>query len=142
MREAVEAGLAVVRPDTAGTDAAEGQIGNAELDHRVIDRDAAGPGALDDPLGGRARRSVKRYRASGCGRAVDEGDGLVDVVDGDDRQDRTEDLLGHHGRCGIDPGEHGRGEVSGAAVAAAARDHGLVAAGFEQADRAGRSAGR
>ena len=52
-----------------------------------------------DPLGGRrvVGEHVQRQRMR---PGVDEGDRLVDVVDGDHRQDRAEDLLGHHGRVG------------------------------------------
>ena len=59
---------------------------------------------------------VKRQRFFSV---VDQRHGFADVVEGEHRQDRTEDLLLHHGRAGVDLREQRRLDIAVGGVGAA-----------------------
>ena len=131
MAERIESGLAVIRPHPARSDTAKRQLADADLEDRMIDADPTGRRALDDPVDGvvATREHVQRERLVAV---VHEPDCLVDVVDGEHRQDRPEDLLVHHSGIGLDPGEHGRRQELRCPVAMASAHRAVVAPGVEQ----------
>lgn len=131
VREGVEARLAVIGAHSARSDPAEGQIGHREVQDGVVQRDAAGRGVRDDVVE-HVVALAERVERQRLLAVVDEPDRLVDVADREHRQDRPEDLVVHHGRIGLDAGEHRRSEIPAVAVAVATDDGGVVTAGVEQ----------
>jgi hypothetical protein len=105
-----------------------GSLFVAKWNSRVVDHHAA-RGHLFDHAFTDALGLGEQIRRQGLGPRVDEIDCLVEVLDGDDRQDRSEDLVGHQrlGRVGID--DDRRLDADRRRVRAAAdRDAPLVAA--------------
>ncbi len=93
------------------THAAEGQFRwKGVLDH-VVDARAAGRGPVEEGVGrgGVLREHVRRQ---GLLPGVHEVDGCVDRLDGEDRQDRAEDLLLHDGGVGVGVDDDGRVDVA------------------------------
>jgi hypothetical protein len=82
----------------------------------VVDPDGAGAQALGDP-DGPGRVAAPDGAGQAVGGVVGDGDRLVVVVEGDDGQDRAEDLLLGDPRGRVDPGEDGGGEVEATLVA-------------------------
>src|SRR5437016_5029027 len=83
-----------VRADAAAADAAEGQVGDAVMKQRVVERDAAGEGAVEHELAefGAARKHVqaKRFRLRTNPRAS-----FGSIVVGGYRQHWPEQLFAH-----------------------------------------------
>ena len=65
-----------------------------ELEDQVVDQHAAGRHLLDHPLADRLGLG-EQVGGQRLGPRVDESDCLVEVLDGEHRQDRPEDLVGH-----------------------------------------------
>lgn len=123
--ERVETGLPVVLPHPARPHAPEGQPLRHNLRDDLIHSHAPRRRALQDQLPVLAvlREDVQRQRLL---PGVDEVDGLLDALHGDDGEDRAEDLLLHDGAVGVDVGEDGGGDEAVLGVGLAA-DGDLVA---------------
>jgi hypothetical protein len=82
----------VVLAHAALADAAERQVVMADVHDRAVDTDVAGGGPVEHsaPLRALAAEVVERERSRSRVHVLD---GLVDVAVGEDRQDRTEDLV-------------------------------------------------
>lgn len=92
--EGLEALAAVVAAHAAVADAAEGHVVGGQVDDGVVDAPAAeGAGVQDLGLGLLA--AGEEVEGQGLFPAVDEAQGLVQVVVGNDGQDGAEDLFAH-----------------------------------------------
>ena len=97
MREGVEAQLAVVTAHAGVADTPEGDLLVDDVHDGVVDAGAAGGGAPHHGLAvAQFSEEIQRQRLLA---AVHKGNSLIQRLIGADRQDRTEDLGGHH--CGI-----------------------------------------
>ena len=76
MREKIDAILAAVLAEAALPKATEGDVGNDDLRHHVVDVGAAGLGVLDDEFG---FVDVFGHDIDGEGAVGDLGDGLAGV---------------------------------------------------------------
>ena len=97
----------MVGAHAAGTDAAERQVGDGEVEQRVVDRHAAGDRLVQDPLHHRVvvAEGIQRQRAF---VAVDVADRLVQCVVALHRQQRAEDFVLHDLRVITRLQQHGR----------------------------------
>ena len=97
VREGVEAQLAVVAAHAGVADTPEGDLLVDDVHDGVVDASAAGGGAPHHGLAvAQFSEEIQRQRFLA---AVHKGNSLIQRLIGADRQDRTEDLGGHH--CGI-----------------------------------------
>ena len=92
MAEALKSVKAVRRPDTGSVHAAKRQAGMRELQRREVDPDRSGTGLRDD-LVGKTAVALEDIERQGLGAGVDPRDDLVQVLIGQDRQHRPEDLF-------------------------------------------------
>ena len=119
MREGVETGLAVIGAHAAFADTAERKVKIEQLRENVVDR---GPAGRD-----RAQRFFLQRRTGGEKiererfRTLLQGiEFRVDIVVSENRQDRTENLVGHHRVIPRHFGQHCRCDIALAAVGLAA----------------------
>ena len=117
-------------------DAAKGQVQLGVLLHAQIEADAAGAGAGDDSLLDVAVATPEIER-QGLGPGVDALQHLFQVVVGDHRQERTEQLLAVQGAVDGRAIQQGRGEIAPGHIVRAAMDQ-LRTGGlglFQQSDQ-------
>ncbi len=120
--EGVKSGFPMISPHPAFPKAAEAHFAGGKVDDGVVDAAAAEAAAGRYPAGKCLipGEYVERQR---MGHGVEVADDLILGVVSEDRHDRPEDFLLHHGVCEGHVVHHRRLDLQGAAVDPPAADH-------------------
>ena len=106
-----ETPFAVIGAHAARADPAEGLRFLREMQQAIVPGDASGNGFAQQALaeGFVVAEAVERQRTV---KGVDMGDGLIERIIGQDRQQRAEDFLLHDRHARLDPDQRGRRDLA------------------------------
>ena len=117
--EKVKPVLAVVATHAAVAHAAKGKGGDGGLNQGVVGDRRAGGGVGEDLLDA-VRISAEDVEGQGLLAVIDKDNGLVRIVDVENRENRPKDLLLHGGGISSDASEDGGGDIEVSLVSLAA----------------------